>query len=265
MLVMPILHRGKIYNVEVKLKSAYAVQATGAFQKLFESDIIVNGQSFNQSSYYQKDSSLTSIISFIRDHSLYASNSFFLTSRRNNQGKMNSYHVTVPLPRVTEGLDALYSSVIQNMKKEIPGHQKDRHLSLKKLGVTSHITEEKVSGLQKIVEKGEQSVDDIFQDDETNQLSQTLEFVRQFECRVIEDATVDEKVLQSLLDPFRYIHTKESKELNDYYLLAKENKEEYGKLDQLARVLTGDSLRWIRREKNIMKIKRQDYYDRKVG
>ena len=266
MLVMPILHKGKIYNVEVKLKNVYTIQDLGAFQKLFESDIIVNGRSFNQSKCYEKDSPLMNVVYFIRDNALYGNNSFFLTSRRNNQGDMNSFHVALPLPHVTDGLDALYGSVIQNMKREIPGHKKDRNLSLKKLGVSAHITEEKLNLLKKEVRNKEDREENSTISDhiDIDLLSQTLEFVRQFECKVIEEATVDERIIQSLLSPLGSIHTKESKQLKDYYLMAQENSEEYGKLDDLSKIMTGESLRLIRREKNMTKIKSWDHYDRKV-
>ncbi len=258
MLIIPILYQQKIYSVGVRLKKAYEVQETGIFEKRYESDITVNGRSYNSSSYNVEKAPLNNVVDFIRAHSLNANNSSFLiTSRRDGYGRMNSYHVSVPLPHITDGLDALYSSAIQSMKKMVPGHSKDRNISLRKLGVTNHITEEQLKSLQKITDSGNvpKKALDL---DETQKLYQTIDFLDQFECMIMDEATVDVKSLQAVMIPFSGINTQTAEEVRKYYRMAQDNAEEYTKLEYMTRLLTGEPLYWIKEESSIRKVKSKE-------
>ncbi len=258
MLIIPILYRQKVYSVAVRLKNAYEVQEAGLFERRYESDVTVNGRSYNQSSYNVEKAPLNNVIDFIRVHSLNTNTSSFLvTSKRNGYGAMNSFRVSAPLPHITEGLDALYSSTIQSMKKTIPGHSKDRNISLRRLGVTDHITDKNLRSLQKITDSG--SVPEkALNLEETQKLYQTLDFLDQFDCRIMEEATVDEKSLQALMIPFSGINTQTAEEVRKYYRMAQENAEEYTKLEYMARLLTGERLYWIKEENYIRKVKSKE-------
>jgi len=88
MLIIPILYRQKVYSVAVRLKNAYEVQEAGLFERRYESDVTVNGRSYNQSSYNVEKAPLNNVIDFIRVHSLNTNTSSFLvTSKRNGYAK----------------------------------------------------------------------------------------------------------------------------------------------------------------------------------
>lgn len=267
MLIMPIINGKKIYNVKISLKYVYEDHNFDAFEKRYESDIVVNGHSYNQSNYNVENAPLNNTVDFIRNNSLFMNASYLVTSRRNTQGKMYTYRIATPPMRVTDGLDTLYSSAIQNLKKTIPGREKDRNISLKKLGVTSHITDENLSILRRITQFGyiRNEESEFLNDTRINQLYQTLNFLNMFECTIIEEATIDENNLKSILLSFNGIETKEFKLLRDYYAMAQENSEEYVKMDYLSRIMTGEPLHWIKRESSITKIKSWDRNDRYVA
>ncbi len=260
MLVIPLLYKGKIYNMEVFLKNIYEVEEDRVLEYSYESDVIVNGRSYNHSRYYVPNAPLDSIVHFIRDHSIQASSSFLLTSRKNSQGNMRLFRVQCPLPHVTDGLDMLFGSAILDMKKQLPGHHKDRNLSLKKLGVASHITEEKLKVLRRVASSLSFPIDSsiLTRDERLRDFVDTFHFLNQFECRIIEDATILEKNVQGMMEPLQSIYTSSANEIRDYYKIAKENANEYAKLDYMARIMTGQGLSWLSSERDIQKVKSWD-------
>ncbi len=266
MIVMPIVNGGKVYNVKISPKYTYEDRGLETFEKRYESDIVVNGNSYNQSRYNIEKAPLNNTIDFIRNNSLFISSTFLVTSRRNGDGKISTFRIATPPVFVSKGLDLLYSSVIQNMKKSIPGREKDRNVSLKRFGVTEHITETNLSLLRKVTQFGYiNETSEFLNDNRINQLYQTLNFLNTFDCTIIEEATMEEKALRDMIFSFNGIETKEARLLHDYYEMAKENSEEYVKLDYLSRIMTGEALHWIRRESSITKIKSWDRNDRHVA
>lgn len=257
MLMIPIAYRDKIYNIKLELAHTYMDPST-IYEKSHESDILVNGMSYNESAYYVKDAPLNNVIKFIRERSFYENTSCVLTSRRNEECKQYVFHFAPPLPKVTDGLDALYSSAILDKKKDIPGHSKGRDISLKKLKVTEHITEEKLKVLRRVVDSlGYLTLDNILEvrDERVLQLYQTLIFLKQFDCSVLDEATIDLKEMQHIVQSVDSLPTKSAREIKNYYQIAKENGNEYTKLEHLANTMTGESLGWVPKENNFTKTK----------
>lgn len=258
MLVMPLLYKGKIYNMEVRLKNVYEVEEKSIFEYPYESDVIVNGRSYNHSEYYVSNASHDSIVRFIRNHFVPSSSSFLLTSRKNNEGHMKTFQIQAPLSHVTDGLDMLYGSVLLDMKKQIPDRYKDRNISLKRLGVASHITEEKLKVLRKVVSSNSSFSTNKEKDEILHNFLDTFHFLNQFECRIIGNATILEKMIQGVMEPLSSIYTSSANEIRDYYQMAQENANEYAKLDYMTRIMTGDGLSWLSYEQDIRKVKSRD-------
>ena len=251
MVILPILNKDKIYNVEVKLKNVIEDSELGLFEKHYESDIVINGQSYNESTYHEKNAPLINLSYFIRNSSLYTG-SYVLTSRRNDQGKMHTYRIAMPPLKISDGLDSLYSSVIQNMKKEIPEHEKGKYISLKSLGVFDHLKERPAFLFNEGFLNKEQQLE---KEKFTQLLTKTCSFLQIFDCRVIEDAILDVKTLDTSMQPFVLMKTEEGKKLQKYYNLAEENASEYRELQSLVRNLMGETFHWIRQEKQPVKKK----------
>ncbi len=257
MIIMPILDKDKIYNVEIKLKDYFEDQNLGVFEKHYESDLIVNGQNYNDSSYNAKNANLNSLVNFIRNNTIYMRSSYVLTSRRNEQGKMYTYRIPAPPRKVTEGLDCLYGNIIQDMKKSIPQNEKGRILSLKKLGVTDHIMEKDLKLVRKSTESSyiTDKNDPRLKEKELYLLFATIEFLDLFDCTVLEDSTMDLKEFQSIQKAFLEFNSEEGRKINKYYHTALENANEYRKIQFLSKIMTGETFYWIKRGESKVKIK----------
>ena len=136
------------------------------------------------------------------------------------------------------------------MKKEIPGKVKGKYLSLKKLGVDKHITEEKMSKLRYIMETENKEdmnrVRDVCQLNGVSDLEKTLDFMRLFDCTIINEATLTEQQLTDMLNVLENINTRDAKNLARLYEIAKENKEVYGKLTTISKIVNGRPLNLIK-------------------
>lgn len=257
MLVMPILNTSKngiskIYNVEVKLKKASKVKEGVIIKGLHESDVSLNGASFNTSVYNTKGIDPNVLVNFLRNYNYKANKKdFLITTRESSDSDLyDLYNVAMPPRKIAAGLDSLYGAAILDMKKEIPGKVKGRYLSLKKLGVDKHITEEKMSKLRYIMETENKEdmnrVRDVCQLNGVSDLEKTLDFMRLFDCTIINEATLTEQQLTDMLNVLENINTRDAKNLARLYEIAKENKEVYGKLTTISKIVNGRPLNLIK-------------------
>ena len=127
MLIMPILNTSKdgisrIYNVEVRLKNAIKVKKDINLRGYEEADVIVNGSSFKNSIFNEKNQESNVVVNFIRNKNYRSDKKDFLVTTRNhsNSNLYDLYSIEVPPRKVTTGLDNLYGKVIIDMQKEIP-------------------------------------------------------------------------------------------------------------------------------------------------
>ena len=121
MLILPIVNRRRVMNVEIKLKTANKIKSGVCFSDALESEIIVNREKFSESSF--KDSKdVNAPLDFIRSKSLLYPRHFLVTTKEErNSSKYDVYEVAPAPKKVNDSLDKLYSKAITDLRKEIPG------------------------------------------------------------------------------------------------------------------------------------------------
>lgn len=245
MLIMPILinssKHSKICSVEIKLKDATKVKKSTKLKGFGESNIIVNGTSFNGSVYDIKNKKPNVVVNFIRNNNVRTDKKDFLISTRSSSSSdlYDLYNVEIPLRKVSSGLDNLLGSVILDMQKEIPDIDHGREIDLQDLEVDFHITKEKVDKLRYIVE----NVDDknkwdyLFTANGVSDLKATLDFMDLFDFTIISEATIEKEQLDSMINSFSHTFSKSYKELNKFYTKASHNRDVFHKLNTLSQLI----------------------------
>ena len=239
MLILPIVNRNRILNVEVKLKNAQKIRTGVKFSDAEESEVIVNGKRLSDSSFKNVRTDRAAL-DFIRNASVRFKRNFLITTREESSSTFyDVYEVEQPSKKINDGLENLYTSAITDMRKEIPGHKKGRYLSLEKLGVGEHLTEEKIQMLQDIVRNVRDSSQwpVLFERAGIIDLIDTLEFLKQFDCTVIDDTTISEDSLQELVGSLKKLNTRDSRNLVNYYNMALSNRDVYTKLSTVNKIL----------------------------
>lgn len=258
MLIAPILNKTKqgqsnVYNLKVKHKNAAKVKEGIVLKGYTQADIIINSQTFNSSIYNTKDKEPNSTVNFIRNANYRAEKKDFLITTKESPDSTlyDLYNVSVPPRKISAGLDNLYGSVILDMKNEIPGIEKGRYISLKKLGVDKHITEEKLEKLKAIVEEEKDPArrETLMQLQGVSDLAKTVEYLHNFEFTIVEGATIREEELKNFLELFGNLQTRDAKNLSRYYEIAKENQAVYRKLTQINKILYNKPINLITRDK----------------
>lgn len=261
MVILPLLYKEKIYNIKVSLKESSELSKDSLYDFSIEGDIIIYNQSYNKSSYNTKEAPLNNIIQFIRMNGFHSPDPFFhVVSKKDNEGNIRISQVFFPTQKVTDGLDALYSSVIQNMRRDIPNHSKDRNISLKKLKVADHVTEPKLKAVRRAMDKRDKEA---FSKEAVLEMERTLGFLDQFDYTLISSTPLEEKTVRTMLDSMENLNTDVAREVKTYYQTAKENGKEYARLDHLSQILRGEHLEWIEIQKSYTKVKTRVEYNGK--
>ena len=247
MLVMPILinsnkhSHAKICNVEIKLKNAAKVKKNTDLKGFDQSDIIVNGASFNSSVYNVPKKNPNAVVNFVRNNNMRSDRKNFLISTRSysDSSLFDLYNVDVPSRKISSGLDNLLGSVLIDMQKEIPDIKRGRNIDLKQLGVDDHITDDKLEKLRYIVENVEDKDkwDYLFSANGIGNLKSTLDFMSLFDFTIINEATVSKDELKSVINSFSYLHDQNFRTLQKYYDKASNNREVFHKLDILSQLI----------------------------
>lgn len=247
MLILPIVNRNRVLNVEIKLKDAEKIRSSVKFDDALESDVIVNGKRLSESQY--KDSKDDNVaLNFVRSNSLIYRRNYLVTTREEaNSSLYDVYEVSQPPKKVNDSLDRLYTSVITDMRKEIPGVKRGRYLSFEKLGIDKHLTDEKIAQLQRIVKEHRNSEEwpKLFEMAGVADLPETLSFIQNFDCTVISDTTIPEDSLQSIIKSWEGLNTRDSRNLCNYYEMALSNRDIYGKLSYINKIIYGSPLTLI--------------------
>lgn len=241
MLILPIVNRDRILNVAVKLKGAEKIRTGVSFDDAVSCDVIVNGKKFSDS-VYKGSREEDAILDFIRTNSLVYKRNFLVTTKEYSDSSLyDVYEVEQPPKKVTEGLDNLYSQLLTDKRKEIPEHRKGRYLSLEKLGVANHLTDAKIAKLQQIVNEVRDSSQrsKMFSEAGVSDLVDTLTFLNNFDCTVIPDSTIPEDTMQKILQIFSILNTKDTKNLQNYYNIALSNRDIYGKISYIHKIIYG--------------------------
>ena len=78
MLILPIVNKKRVMNVEIRLKDAFKIRKNVCYDDAKESDIIVNREKFSESSY-NNSRDINAPINFIRSKSILYPRRFLVT------------------------------------------------------------------------------------------------------------------------------------------------------------------------------------------
>ena len=251
MLVLPIVNRNRVMNVQISLKDAAKIHRSVILENTGESEVVVNQQNFSDSSYLQ-DKEEGGVVKFIRNSSLISKNDFLVTTREEaDSNRYDVYQVKQPPKFVNSALDNLYANVVTDMRKQIPNVKRGRYISFEKLGMNQYLTEDKINTLQQIVktEQDRGRWPRLFEKAGIADLAQTIEFLNHFNLTVISDTTLPEETLQSMLQAFEPLQTQEYRNLKKYYHMAQANQQIYSRLSLVYHLLYNEPYHLITSDK----------------
>jgi len=130
--------------------------------------------------------------------------------------------------------------MLKDLQNEIPGtNNRGRYVSFEELGLDKCLTDEKIARLQKIVreERDESLWPKLFEEAGIADLKDTIEFISNFKCTILEDTTIPEESLQDTLNALAVIKTRDYKNLNKYYNMAKSNTDIYTKISYINKII----------------------------
>ena len=247
MLILPIVNKKRVMNVEIKLKGATKIRSGVFYDDAKESDIIINRAKFSESSF--KDSrDAKAPTDFVRSKSLLHPRNFLITTKEERDSSLyDVYEVTPPPKQVNDSLDKLYGKALTDLRKEIPGvKQRGKYISLEKLGLDEYLTEDKIAELQHIIkEHDEEEWPRLFQEAGIADLADTVDFINYFEMSVLSDHTIPEDSLQDTIKQLEVINTKDYRNLKNYYKMAKTNTDIYTKISYINNIIYNKPLTLI--------------------
>lgn len=261
MLILPIVNKNRILNVHITLKHAEKVRQRVSFPDARESEIIVNGKKLSES-IYNDSRNYSALLEFIRYNTMHYPRNYLITTRGERDTNLyDVYEVAPPPSKVNDELDNLYGRVLTDMIKEVPGTNNGKYLSFEKVGLGKDITDEKIMMLQRIV-KAESDTSKwpvLFKQAGIADLTDTVNFIRNFDCTVVTDTTIPQDSLTDTLKALEVIHTRDSKNLRNYYNMALKNSDIYAKLSCINKIVYKEPLNLIQsnRQKQLVKHKEQ--------
>ncbi len=252
MLVLPIVNNRHVMNVELRLKDAEKIRQGVSIQDAKASEIIVNSEKFSNSSYFKAKGS-TNEVDFIRSKSILYPRKYFVTTKSmKNSSLYDVYTVAQPPSKVNTSLDALYSKAVTDLRNEIPGiTDRGRYISLEDLGFLEDVSDEKIDKLKKIITEVRDTRlwPKLFSDEGIADFGDMVKFLTTFECTVISDSTIPEDSLQDTLKGMSVIKTRDFKNLNKYYQMAKSNSDIYTRISYISQIMYGKPLTLIQTPK----------------
>lgn len=266
MLILPIINKRRVMNVEIKLKNAEKVRRGVCYDDAAASDIIVNREKFSESSF-KESRNATAPIEFIRSKSILYPRRFLVTTKTQDSSSLyDVYEVPQPPSKSNDSIDKLYSKAITDMRKEIPNKPKrGRYVSFEDLGFNKHLTNDKIALLQRVVKDSVDSKDlgEKLQSAGIADMAETADFINNFECTIISDTEIPEESLQDTLKAMSSINTRDYRNLRKYYNMAKSNTDLYTKISYVNKVIYDRPLVLYRSGKVGQKtlIKKKDNYD----
>ena len=266
MLILPIINKRRVMNVEIKLKDAMKVRKGVSYDDASASDIIVNREKFSESSF-KNSKNVTAPIDFIRSKSLLYPRRFLVTTKVQDSSSLyDVYEVPQPPKKSNESIDKLYSKAITDMRKEIPNRPKrGRYVSFEDLGFNKQLTNDKIALLQRVVKESCDSNDlgMKLQSAGIADLVDTADFISNFECTILSDTEIPEDSLQDTLKAMSSINTRDYRNLKKYYNMAKSNTDLYTKISYVNKIIYDKPL-VLHRSLDVGQktlIKKKDNYD----
>ncbi len=257
MLVLPIVNKNRIMNVQIRLRNANKIRRGVCFDDAKESEIIVNREKFSESSYKESKEEKAPT-DFIRSRSLlYPRNILVTTREENDSTNYDVYEVPQPPKKVNDSLDCLYGKAITDLRKEIPRTTKrGRYVSFEDLGIGECLTDDKIAQLQRIVkdERDTSKWPILFEEAGISELPDTIHFLNNFECTLLSDYSIPETSLQDTLKSLEIIHSRDFRNLSRYYQMAKSNSDIYRKMSYVHQLIYSRPLTLIQPSKKSQKI-----------
>lgn len=266
MLVFPIVNNRHVMNVELRLKGVEKIRQGVRIDDTKESEIIVNNERYSKSIYYDSKDT-TKEVDFIRSKSiLYPRNYYVTTKATKDTSVYDVYTISQPPKKVSTCLDTLYSKAVTDLRSETPGVQNNgRYISFEDLGFNKEITDEKIEKLKQIMTevRDQRLWPQLFQDEGIAEFGDMVKFLNTFECFIISDTTIPENSLQDTLKALSVLKTRDFKNLNKYYNMAKSNSEIYTRMSYISQIIYGKPLTLIQTPKKskqfVKKIDEVDY------
>lgn len=259
MLILPIVNKNRVLNVRIKLKGTEKIRSAIKFPGAPESDVIVNGKKLSESSSFDSREK-NATINFIRNNSILYARNFLVTTRMVADSDVyDVYEVGQPPRKVNDALEELYDLAITDIRKEIPGIKRGRYLSFKKIGLDEALTDEKIQMLERIVNdvKDSSQWPGLFEKAGISDLPRILEFLNNFDCTVVEHTSIKEEDIEHMINTLEPLCTRETRNLISYYNTAMVNRDIYGKLSYINKLLYGRPLSLIQsnaqRQKQLVK------------
>ena len=105
MLILPIVNKNRVLNVQVKLKGTEKIRSAIKFPGAPESDVIVNGKKLSESgAFNSREKNAT--INFIRNNSILYPRNYLVTTRMVADSDVyDVYEVGQPPRKVNDSLD----------------------------------------------------------------------------------------------------------------------------------------------------------------
>ena len=270
MLILPIVNKRRVMNVEVRLKNATKVRRGVCYDDAKCSDIIVNREKFSDSALcYSKDENAP--IDFIRGKSILYPRDFLVTTKsESDSSHYDVYEVKQPPIKVNDNLDKLYSKAITDMRCEIPNKpNRGRYVSFDDLGIGDIVTDEKIALLQKVIKNlgPNDSLSQELQKAGISELGDIATFIDNFEYNVLTDSIIPEESLQDTLKALSSINTRDFRNLKKYYKMAKSNTDLYTKISYINKTIYDRPLTISEKESSKFKylVKKKDDYDYKTA
>lgn len=240
MLVLPIVNKKRVMNVQIRLKDALKIRRGVKFDDASGSDIIVNREKFSESSFgISKDANAP--IDFIRSRSILYPRNFLVTTKEEvDSNYYDVYEVPQPPKKVNDSLDKLYSKAITDMRKEIPGRlERGRYISFEDLGIDKQLSDEKIAMLQRVIREsdGNSDLGKKLADAGIADLDDIVKFFQNFECTLLSDTSISEDSLQDTIAALSVINSRDYRNLKKYYNMAKSNTDIYTKISYINKVL----------------------------
>lgn len=264
MLILPIVNRNRILNVQIKLKNASKIKRRVLFSDAEECEIICNGKKLSES-IFSNSMDDKAPINFVRSNCLMFPRNYLITTKEERDSNCyDVYEVSPPPKKVNDELDSLYGRVLTDMRKEIPNTNNGRYISFEQVGLGKHLTDDKIKKLQRIVkdERDNTKWPRLFEMEGIADLADIIHFIQYFDCTVVSDTTIPEASLQDTLKALEVINTRDSRNLKKYYNMALDNSNIYSKLSYINKLVYNEPLNLIQSTKQKQKrlIKKQEDY-----
>ena len=270
MLVLPIVNKNRILNVKVSLKGITKVREEASNDDFLESDIIVNGRSFINS-HFCNSASFNPIVDFIRANLVSQSKNYsVVTKKASNGAGFDVYKVDIPPAKVSDVFDRLYEKAVLDISKETPGILKSKYLTFKNIGLADVFSDENVQRVRKIVANVyDQSYwTGMFEEEGLTEMFQILDLINILNFTIVSGSSISEESLLAIRDSFDKINSKDTKSLNNYYNMAIDNQDIYGKMSYVSMMVFGRPLNLIKsgnQKKTTQLVKSSERVDEKIA